>query len=438
MTGCVESILSIGTNRGDRIQNLNSGLQELKQIGYSIDRISPVVETPADLPPNSPAEWNCPFLNLVVKGSFPQDSESFYVATKKIQSRYERRSHNKWAPRSLDIDIVSWGNHPVLVNGKTVPDTNMILRPYVLSPLVHMAPDTVLPGYGDTTVFDLSCDHQDVSHIPMWMGIVNITPDSFSDGGALQTLDEVEESVRSMIWQGANIIDIGAESTRPNAEALSSDEEWIRLKPAIQLVQAIVREFELSPLISIDTYHSETAQKCLEYGVDIINDVCGLSDPKMMEIAKESDKTFIAMHSITVPVRPDAKLDPRENACEAFSSWVRGKQNQWAEQGLNPDRVIIDPGVGFGKNSLQNLDLMESIREFRQLGHRVMVGHSRKRFSKSFSEQQSKDLDAETLGASLQMCAQSVDILRVHNVEVHTRAYLSWLHLKRKQNRTIS
>ena len=134
----VESILSLGTNRGDRKQNLTSGLQELRAIGYSINQVSAVVQTPADLPPNSPAKWNRPFLNLVVQGSFPHSADSFYQATKQIQSRYEKHSQNKWAPRLLDIDIVSWGNEPIVVNGKEVPDPEMVMRPYVLSPLVHM------------------------------------------------------------------------------------------------------------------------------------------------------------------------------------------------------------------------------------------------------------------------------------------------------------
>ena len=205
------------------------------------------------------------------------------------------------------------------------------------------------------------------------------------------SMQDISEAVNSMIHHGANIIDIGAESTRPQAVALSSDEEWRRLKPVIEFVRTAVNATEFPPLISIDTYHSEIAEKCIEHDVDIINDVCGLSDPKMIAIAKQSDKKFIAMHSLTVPAKSDVNLNPSENACEIFNNWVRSKQNRWTDQGLNLDKVIIDPGVGFGKNNLQNLDLMQSIREFRQLGQRVLVGHSRKRFLKTFSEHQSAD-----------------------------------------------
>ena len=248
-------ILSLGSNKGNRRQYLHAGLTRLQDVGYSINRISPIVESPAQLPPNSPTRWNRPYLNLVAHGSTSLEIESFSHLTKRIQSEMGvKNAHSRWAPRNLDIDLVSWGNEVVHFNGTSFPDSEVYLKPYVLSPLVHMKPDLQLPGMSAETVLDLSRSHSEILHIPLWMGILNVTPDSFSDGGIHFDLDNVESATKRMIEDGVNIIDIGAESTRPNATPLSAEEEWDRLSPALELVQNICESCLLAPQISIDTH----------------------------------------------------------------------------------------------------------------------------------------------------------------------------------------
>ena len=423
-------ILSLGSNKGNRRQYLHTGLTRLQDVGYSINRVSPIVESPAQLPPNSPSQWNRPYLNLVVHGSTSLDIESFSKLTKRIQSEMGLKdAHSRWAPRNLDIDIVSWGNEVVHFNGTTFPDSEVYLKPFVLSPLVHMNPDFRFPGMSAETVLDLSCSHSENLHIPLWMGILNVTPDSFSDGGVHNDLDNVESTTKIMIEDGVNIIDIGAESTRPNATPLSAKEEWNRLSPVLDLVQNICESCLFAPQISIDTYHPETALKAVQNGVDIINDVGGLGCDEMLDLAKSSDCTFVAMHSVTVPVDPSVSIDPDSDACEVFETWLDRRQKTWEDAGLDLSRIIIDPGIGFGKTSLQSLQLMRSARRLRSHGYRLAIGHSRKSFLKTFSNQGSSELDPETVGASIQLCSQSVDVLRVHNVNAHVRAYLSWAHL---------
>ena len=363
------------------------------------------------------------------KGNATWASKIFYQVSKQIQTDLGKAVENKWQPRNLDIDIVFWGSVVTKLNGKLIPDSAVYSRPYVLSPLVHMAPQWKIPGSADVSALEFSCTSKSEFHIPLWMGILNITPDSFSDGGRFANLENMHAVVENMISNGVNVIDIGAESTRPNATPLTVDEEWTRLKPALKLVQELVKETVLPPQISVDTYHPATAEKCLELNVDMINDVGGLRSKSMMALARSCDKTFIAMHSVTVPVDSKISLDPAADACAVFENWIREGQELWDAHGLDLHRIIVDPGIGFGKSSLQSLDLMRSTKRFRKLGHRLMVGHSRKQFLRSFSDHASANLDIETIGASLQMCSQSVDILRVHSVEAHTRAYLSWAHL---------
>ena len=237
-----------------------------------------------------------------------------------------------------------------------------------------------------------------------------------------------------MIAHGVHIIDIGAESTRPGAIPLDASSEWNRLHGAIELVMDVVNQQPLKPKISIDTYHPETAEKALHMGADMINDVSGLGSEQMIKLARESDREFVAMHSVTVPVDPAVGVSSDEDVCEVFLKWVRKRQELWLNFGLNLDRIIIDPGIGFGKNSLQSMQLMRSIESIRkQAGQRVLIGHSRKRHLRSITNSKSPRLDAETIGASLNLCNKRVDILRVHDVEGHARAYLSWLHVNHNQ-----
>ena len=433
MADRVDVLLSLGSNKGDRQANLIAGIKRLADAELVVKGISPVVESPALLPQGAPSEWNRPYLNIVAKGVVVQQFDTFYKISKAIQEELGPRGESKWAPRNLDIDILAWGSSTITFDHSTLPSQDVFLRPFVISPLIHLDPSIRIPVDGGLKAFDISQKCELDFHIPLWMGIVNVTPDSFSDGGTNFDLDSIEKNVKRMIECGVNIVDVGAESTRPNARPLSHEEEWDRLQEPLQVVKNLIGNQILRPKLSIDTYHAKTAEKALTTGVDVINDVSGLETESMIRLAKESDAQFIAMHSVTVPVNPDANLPQSTNPVEFIKDWIVRQQQRWETAGLNLDNIVVDPGIGFGKSSLQSLDLMRSIKELRQLGQRVLVGHSRKRFMRTFTKFPSADLDFETVGASLNLCEQGVDILRVHNVESHKRAYLSWLHLR--QNR---
>ena len=185
----------------------------------------------------------------------------------------------------------------------------------------------------------------------------------------------------------------------------------------------------LRPLLSVDTYHPEVARKALELGVDIINDVSGLSSPAMRELACSSDKDWIAMHYVSIPASKDKTLPPDCDPVDVVEAWLLQQLESWDKAGLNLSRIIFDPGIGFGKDGLQSLKLLQQAARFRRHGVRVLMGHSRKSFMKNFSALDVTDKDLTTLGASLNLCAQGVDIIRVHNIPMHTSAYRGWAHL---------
>jgi dihydropteroate synthase len=261
------------------------------------------------------------------------------------------------------------------------------------------------------------------------MGIANLTPDSFSDGGEFVGWEAIEAHIDTMWNAGAQIIDFGAESTRPGAAAISADEELKRLLPVLELVTAKYAGHRLRPLISVDTYHPQTAEHALALGADIINDVSGLTSPAMLELAATHAADWVAMHHVTIPADAQRTLPQDADACAEVERWLEGQLESWTRAGLNLDRILFDPGIGFGKSSLQSLALLRDIRRFQRHDLRCVVGHSRKSFMQSFATRDNLDRDLTTIGASLHLCAQGVDVLRVHNVPAHVAAYRGWAHV---------
>ena len=417
----MQTYLGLGANLGDRAGNLSRALELLASKELMVRRISPVVESPALLPDDAPAEWNLPFLNLVVECETEVKPETLYDWIKVIQTTLGRTDAARWSPRPIDIDILLWGRKLIDTERLTIPHPRMQERSFVLAPLIALEPRMTIPGLGNKTLLDWSRElHQ---HLPLWMGILNITPDSFSDGGAHQTWSRIEPHLDAMIDAGVHIIDVGGESTRPGAEPISSATEWQRIEPVLRELVLRRDATPLAPRISVDTYHADTAQRALALGVDVINDVSGLTTPKMIELAKTSNADWIAMHSVSVPADPLQQLPANCDSYREVEHWLLEHLEIWDRAGLNLNRIIFDPGIGFGKSGVQSLQILSRAGDFRQYGCRVLVGHSRKSFLKALPGGDNTDKDLGTLDASLRLCEQGVDILRVHNVPLHTSAY---------------
>jgi len=420
--------LGLGSNLGERREQLRRGLDSLTANGVDVLRVSPVVESPALLPARAPADWNRVFLNLVAECRTSQSPEALRETIKRIERAHGREDGDRWSPRPLDIDILVWDELELRTPTLTIPHPDAHTRNFVLTPLTALNPRLRLPGKSQKTVLDWTCGLDD--HIPLWMGIVNLTPDSFSDGGRFTDWDSVEPTIAAMLEAGVHIIDLGAESTRPGAHAIDPQAERRRLEPVLEPLREHIADDRLRPLLSIDTYHPETAAWALDSGVDIINDVTGLSNPAMLEIAAASQAEWVAMHSLSVPAVKAQALPADADALATIESWLSSRIEQWTRAGIDLSRIIVDPGIGFGKTALQSLDLLRAAYRLRRYGLRVLIGHSRKSFLNELTRSERVDRDLMTLGMSLALCAQGVDILRVHNVPLHVAAFRGWSHVR--------
>ncbi len=246
------------------------------------------------------------------------------------------------------------------------------------------------------------------------VGILNLTPDSFS-GDGMQSADNALTHVDAMIADGAHIIDIGAESTRPGAPWVSQEEEWRRLHPVLSALGDRLKKVQFS----VDTRHASTAQRAITLGVRYINDVSGAHEPDMLAAVCEQDCTLIAMHSVTVPADPRRTIAPEDDPVEVVMQWADTLLARCEKAGIPPARVVIDPGIGFGKTAEQSLLLIKNISRLKALGTPVMIGHSRKSFLSMFTDRKAADRDPETLAISYYLASQGVEYLRVHDVKSH-------------------
>jgi len=168
----------------------------------------------------------------------------------------------------------------------------------------------------------------------------------------------------------------------------------------------------------------------LALGVDVINDVSGLTSTAMIELAATGAAEFVAMHNLGVPADKTRILPDGEDPTAAVERWLEQRLVEWQRAGLDMNRVVFDPGIGFGKNALQSLRLLRDIERFQRFGLRVLVGHSRKSFMHTIAKADRANRDLFTIGASLTLCAAGIDILRVHDVAAHTAAYRGFAHVQ--------
>ncbi|MFJ6157815.1 dihydropteroate synthase [Pseudarthrobacter sp. NPDC092184] len=206
------------------------------------------------------------------------------------------------------------------------------------------------------------------------MGILNVTPDSFSDGGRHATADTAIAAGLRMFYAGADIIDVGGESTRPGAEDVTPEEEQQRVIPVIQ---ALVKA---GALVSIDTTHASTAAAAVEAGAAIVNDISGLSiEPEMLEFVAAAKVPYILTHRRGDARTMNSLADYKDVAGEVVAE-LAGVRDKLYAAGATPEQIIVDPGLGFAKNDAQNWELLQNLDQLDSLGHRVLVGASRKRF----------------------------------------------------------
>jgi len=249
------------------------------------------------------------------------------------------------------------------------------------------------------------------------MGVVNVTPDSFSDGGRFLDPDRAIDHARSLIAEGADLIDVGGESTRPGATPVEPSEEFDRIRPVLEALRS-----ERRVVVSVDTRHAEVARRAIDAGADLVNDVSGLSDPAMREVVRTTGAAAVVMHSRGTPetmaglaMYPDVRGDVFEELARAT--------DRAESEGISARKLLVDPGLGFAKTGPQSLELLAHVGELRSLGYPLVVGASRKSFLGGLLRDAPVGDRLEAgLAAAVLAALQGAQILRVHDVAPTVRA----------------
>lgn len=434
-------ILGLGSNVGDRLANLRLALQAIEKIpGMEVKQVSPIYLSDALLPDNAPPDWDVPYLNLALRCETLLAPLDLLNLLKNIEWTIGRKPEVRhWGPRVLDIDILAFDDVIIKSDVLTIPHESLQERPFALWPLADVAPFWLFPLQGPNqgksaaqivekwgSRFTGKAPHHtrqiyqriDVSRL---VGIINVTPDSFSDGGQFLTPHDALQQALRLVASGADVIDIGAESTAPTASAIDAKTEWARLQPVLTVIKESIDDFIVVPKISIDTRHPDVAAKALALGVDWINDVSGMDDTAMREIVAQSKADCVVMHHLSLPERRDDVLPRDQDPISHVYAWAEKRLHELEQQGIKRERIIFDPGIGFGKMAEQSLFLLKNVAIFQQLGVRLLIGPSRKTFLSLLSGLPFAERDTETLAIALHLARQHVDYLRVHNVEMCAR-----------------
>jgi len=248
------------------------------------------------------------------------------------------------------------------------------------------------------------------------MGVINLTPDSFSDGGDLNSTKKVLDQVKHFLSNGVDVIDLGAQSTRPGAEEVGSSIEIKRLIPYLKLIKSEFPE----ALISIDTFNSAVAYEALLNGADWINDVTGgRRDKGILDVISKFNCPFVITHSRGNSQNMN-KLSNYNNLLSEVKSSLESLIKNALEKNILKENLIIDPGIGFSKDINQNLEILKNLDEFKKLNLPILIGASRKRFiGEILNEENPKERDVGTLAISCLCSNFNIDIVRVHNVKLN-------------------
>lgn len=248
--------------------------------------------------------------------------------------------------------------------------------------------------------------------IPKIMAILNVTPDSFSDGGENITLEKVKNTISDMITYDVAIIDIGAESTRYGAEAVSCEEEIRRLSKIVPYVKNIVKGTNIK--VSLDSRNFETIAKFIN-DIDLINDVSFGKDERILDLVRDNNKQYCFYFSTSVPVDKNKFLPVDTDVIGFFQYWFNKQVKLYKSKGIREEQLIFDPGIGFSLNASQSLEVIKHFDKIKTLGIKTLIGHSRKSFLSIFGEQDASKRDLETHIVTAFLVKKNVDYIRVHN-----------------------
>ncbi|KAJ6795398.1 folate synthesis bifunctional protein, mitochondrial-like [Iris pallida] len=446
-----EVVIALGSNVGNRIQNFNEALRLMKKSGINVTRHGCLYETEPAYVTDQPL-----FLNSAIRGTTKLRPHELLKVLKHIERELGRTDGIRYGPRPIDLDILFYGRLKVESESLTIPHERIWERPFVVAPLVDLLGSSIDNGTeqswhslsrhsgglfevwqklggesligreGMRRVLPLGGSLWDWSKRTHVMGVLNLTPDSFSDGGKFLDVDAAVSQARLLISEGADIIDIGAQSTRPFAHRVSVDEELERLVPVLDALLQLP-EVE-GKLLSVDTFYAEVASEAVKKGVHIVNDVSGGQlDPKILSAVGDLGVPYITMHMRGDPctMQNDQNLQ-YDDVCKQVASELYSRLNEAELAGIPAWRIILDPGIGFSKKNEHNLEILmglESIR--RELGKKsvaashapILVGPSRKKFLGEICNRSNPvERDPATIAAITTGVLGGANIIRVHNI----------------------
>lgn len=375
-------LISLGGNisfKGVEPAQLHAkAVQRLGELGVRVTHHSRLYQTPAWPDPSDP-----PFNNAVIAVETDMSPQDLMACLLRVEEEFGRVRSVKNAPRTLDLDILAYHDAVVETEHLHLPHPRLSERPFILKPLCDIAPDWQHPVTGESAREMLS--GQNISDIiptihpecflpdGTIMGVVNVTPDSFSDGGQYLDAGVAIAHGRELAHQGADILDIGGESTRPGAAPVSPGEEQARILPVIEGVSDY--------RISVDTRHADTMRAALAAGADIINDISALThDPEAMGVVVKAGCPVILMHMQGMPETMQDNPDYADVLGEV-TTYLEGRVLACLRAGVMPWNIAIDPGIGFGKTLGHNLALLSHLGDLRTaIGMPLLLGVSRKSF----------------------------------------------------------
>ena len=440
-------VLGLGSNTGDRLQNLRHAYYLLqKNPDFKIESVSPVYQSQAQLPNHVPLEWNRPYFNTAIRCSTMLKPTVALKALQTIEVNMGRDAqHAHWSPRVIDIDILFWSDYPSINTQElTLPHPFLFKRPFALWPLEDVVPEKIMVNLIDSTTGETAhaiakswgskfaqqsapFDTYQINHridTPYIMGIVNATPNSFSDGGKYLDPEPALQKSIELFNAGADILDIGAESTRPNnTDTLSTEAQWQRLKPILHDLNNYWRGKIFRPKISVDTRCPIVAEKALHFDVDFINDVTGFTNPLMLDVVKDSLVELVFMHHLSVPPRANETLPLLQDPIQVMKQWAMDRLQVFSDRNISHKRLIFDPGIGFGKTPHQNMEIIKRANELESIGLPILIAHSRKSFLKQFIDLPAARRDIETVILSNYLSQRNIHYLRVHHVDWAMRSF---------------
>lgn len=444
-----EVVIALGSNVGDRLNNFNEALSQMKKSGIEITRHACLYETEPAYVTDQPL-----FLNSAVRAVTKLGPHELLSVLKKIEKEMGRTKGIRYGPRPIDLDILFYGKYRINSEILAVPHERIFERPFVMAPLVDLLGsdsenDTVVCWHsfsknglfgaweelggesligkdGLRRVLPVSDRLWDWSKKTSVMGILNLTPDSFSDGGKFDSVGSAISRVKTMVSEGADIIDLGAQSTRPMATKISVEEELDRLIPVLEKILELP-EIE-GKMLSVDTFYSEVASEAIKKGAHIVNDVSGGKlDSDMLRVVAGLNVPYITMHMRGDPsTMQNSENLKYDDVCKEVGDELYECVRTAELCGVPAWKMVLDPGIGFSKKTEDNLEILMGLKRFRsEIGRKslgvsrapLLIGPSRKRFLGDVCGRSSAiERDAGTVAAVTSAVLGGANIVRVHNV----------------------